>query len=366
MRNAPPVEAVNFVASRRPKTVVVIPARNEAPWIEACLSALARQTERPDAVVVLINNTNDATHHKAERLRKHVPFDLHLKLHELPPQSMHAGQARRLAMALAADIAGPDGYLLTTDADGIAASDWVERNVANLRRGNDAVCGRALLDPGDVHLIPAHLHEDATREWQLIDLLDRMEWVLDPELHDPYPRHTEASGASLAVTVKALHSAGGIPPVPHGEDRAFIRALWLMDRHIRHDPSVIVTVSGRLEGRANGGMAHTMRRRFVQQDELTDEQVEPAEDAWCRYGLRRRARDVWSKRIADRQLPNDLAIAASAFKDAMTLPFFGAAWAKLEALSPILARQRVPFLGLPQEIAIAEALLGRCHLAAAD
>jgi hypothetical protein len=193
-----------------------------------------------------------------------------------------------------------------------------------------------------------------------------MAWILDPELHDPYPRHTEASGASLAVTVKALHSVGGIPPVPHGEDRAFVRALWLMDRRIRHDPSVMVTVSGRLEGRANGGMAETMRRRSVQQDELTDEQVEPAEDAWRRYGLRRRVRDVWSTRIADRQLPGDLAVAMSPFHDAMTSPFFGTAWAKLEALSPVLARRRVPFLALPQEIATAEALLEGCFLAAAD
>jgi hypothetical protein len=91
---------------------------------------------------------------------------------------MHAGQARRLAMAVAADIAGPDGYLLTTDADGIAAADWIERNVTNLRQGNDAVCGRTLLDPRDVHLIPAHLHEDDASEWQLIDLSDRMAWVL--------------------------------------------------------------------------------------------------------------------------------------------------------------------------------------------
>jgi hypothetical protein len=269
-------------------------------------------------------------------------------------------------MALAAELAGPNGYLLTTDADGIAAPDWVEHNVAGLRHGNDAVCGRAVLDPRDVHRIPAHLHEDDARECQLIDLLDRMAWVLDPEFHDPYPRHPEASGASLAVTVKALESAGGIPPVPHGEDRAFVRALWLMDWRIRHDPSVMVTVSGRLEGRANGGMADTMRRRIVQQDELTDEQVEPARDAWRRYGLRRRARDVWSKGIADRQLPNELAVAPSLFEAAMTSPFFGTAWAKLEAQSPVLFRQRVPFLALPPEIATAEALLGGCHLAAAQ
>jgi GT2 family glycosyltransferase len=366
MRNGVAAEAVNIIPGRRPRTVVAIPARNEANRIQACLSALGRQTERPDVVVVLINDSDDATHHNAERLSGHLPFELHLELSGPSPQRGGAGHARRHAMALAADIAGFGGYLLTTDADGIVARDWIEGTVANLRRGNDAVCGRALLDPRDAHLIPAHLHEDDRRQCQLIDLLDRMAWLLDPERHDPYPRHTQASGASLAVTVKALCSVGGIPPVPRGEDRAFVRALWMMDRRIRHDPSIVVTVSGRLDGRATGGMADTMRRRIVQQDELTDEQVEPAEDAWRRYGLRGRARDVWSGHLTDRRLADDLAIADAVLDDAMMARFFGAAWAKLEAQSPALARRRVAFAALPQEIAAAEALLGQGDLAAAE
>lgn len=307
-----------------------------------------------------------ATLHNAKRLREYLPFALRLDLFGLPPQRRGAGHARRQAMALAADIAGPDGYLMTTDADGIVATDWIERTVANLRRGNDAVCGRALLDPRDAHLIPAHLQEDDRRECQLTDLLDRMARLLDPERHDPYPRHTKASGASLAVTVQALRCAGGIPPVPLGEDRAFVRALWLMDRRIRHDPSIVVTVSGRLDGRATGGMADTMRRRIVQQDEFTDEQVEPAEDAWRRYGLRRRTRDVWSGSLTDRRLADDLAVSANVLDNAIKARFFGTAWANLEAQSPVLSRRRVAFADLLQEIAAAEALLGQGEPAAAD
>ena len=366
MLNGFAAEAVNIIVGRRPTTVVAIPARNEAARIEACLSALGRQTERPDVVVVLINNSDDATLHNAERLREHLPFALRLALVGLRPQRRGAGHARRRAMALAAAIAGPDGYLMTTDADGIVATDWIERTVANLRRGSDAVCGRALLDPRDAHLIPAHLQEDDRGECKLIDLLNRMAWLLDPERHDPYPRHTEESGASLAVTVQAMRSVGGIPPVPLGEDRAFVRALWMMDRRIRHDPSIVVTVSGRLDGRAAGGMADTMRRRIVQQDEFTDEQVEPAEDAWRRYGLRRRARDVWSEHLTDRRLADDLAVSGGVLADAMMARFFGSAWAKLEARSPALSHRRVAFTALPQEIVAAEALLGQGELAAAD
>ncbi len=366
MRNQSAAGTVNIIASRRPTTVIAIPARNEAALIGECLSALARQTERPDVVLVLINNSDDATFHEAERLHERLPFALRLELVDLSPRRSGAGYARRRAMALAAEIAGSDGYLMTTDADSIVATDWVERTVANLRRGIDAVCGRALLYPRDAHLIPAHLHEDDRRECHLIDLLDCMAWVLDAERHDPLPRHTEASGASLAVAVQALRSVGGIPSVPLGEDRAFVRALWMRDRRIRHDPSIVVTVSGRLEGRATGGMADTMRRRMVQQDEFTDEQVEPAEDAWRRYGLRRRTRDLWSGHCTDRRLADDLALSASVLDDAVKERFFGTAWAKLEARSPVLSRRRVAFTELPREIAKAEALLGQGELAAAD
>jgi hypothetical protein len=346
--------------------VVAVPARNEASRIGACLAALGRQTESPDAVLVLVNNSDDETYSKAARRGPQLPFMLHLEVSHPAPHQVGAGYARGRAMALAAEIAGPDGYVLTTDADGIVAADWVARTVACLQRGADAVCGRALLDPRDAPLITKRLHEDDRLEGQLLDLLDQMAWTLDPEPHDPYPRHTEASGASLGVRVSALHCVGGVPAVPQGEDRAFVRALWLMDHRIRHDSAITVTVSGRLKGRAAGGMADTMRRRIVRQDELTDEQVEPAQDAWRRYALRRRIRDLWSARAADHRLADDLALTDRALHEAVSARFFGTAWATLEAASPILAGRRVAFTELPREIVVAEALLQQSNLAVAD
>lgn len=113
-------------------------------------------------------------------------------------------------------------------------------------------------------------------------------------------------------------------------------------------------------------MADTMRRRIAQQDEFTDEQVEPTEDAWRRYALRRRTRDVWSGHSTDRRLANDLAVSARVLNGALKARFFGTAWATLEARSPVLSHRRVAFADLPQEIAAAEALLGQSELAAAD
>ena len=113
-------------------------------------------------------------------------------------------------MALAARRTGVDGVLLTTDADTIVPPDWVgatRPRCAGVRMWLRARRHRS----AGAEMIPAHLHSDDAREGQLIALLDDIAWILDPEPHDAPPRHTEASGASLAVLVAAFDRAGGIP-----------------------------------------------------------------------------------------------------------------------------------------------------------
>jgi hypothetical protein len=261
-------------------------------------------------------------------------------------------------MNVAARRADPSGVLLTTDADTIVPPDWVTRNLESLHRGVSIVCGRAVIDPIEAAMIPAHLHEDDALESKLITLLDDLAWLLDPEPHDPPPRHTEASGASLAVSVEAFRSVGGIPAVASGEDRAFVRALWMMDARVRHDPTIQVTVSGRIEGRAPGGMADTIRRRIVRQDEFADEMAEPAFDACARYSLRQRVRQAWSRR-ADRSLARDLGLSLALVECALADRYFGDAWAFLEAVSPNLRRRRIQFDALPAEIEAAQTMCQR-------
>ncbi len=208
-------------------------------------------------------------------------------------------------------------------------------------------------------MIPAHLHADDALECRLIALADEMAWRIDPDPYDPPPRHTEASGASLAVWVSAFDQVGGIPPMPSGEDRAFVEALRRIDARIRHDPAIEVVVSGRVVGRAAGGMADAIRRRMVRQDEFTDAEVEPAENAFRRLTLRSRARAAWSSGYLGRALADDLALSPSRLAAALVQPFFGAAWADIEADSPMLIRQPVRFVDLPAEIAAATRLLSQ-------
>ncbi len=337
-------------------TVVAIPVRDEAERIEACLIALDEQIQRPDVVVLLLNNCIDSTEAIARAMAPRLHFRLDLDCRDLPPDLANAGHARCLAMERAAEQAGGEGVLLTTDADAVVPPDWIFRNLAGLRHGAAIVCGRALISPMEAAMIPAHLHADDARECRFISLLDNLAWLLDPEPHDPPPRHTEASGASLAVRAERFRRVGGIPAISAGEDRAFVRALWMIDARVRHDPAIQVTVSGRVDGRAEGGMADAIRRRRVQQDEFADDQAEPAVDAFGRYRFRSRVRRTRGG-SADRTLSNDLAISRAALGNALAHQFFGGAWAELETISPILKRRRGRFVDLPNEIAEAEALV---------
>lgn len=306
--------------------------------------------------MLLLNNCTDTTETIARDLAPHLRFGLEVIARDLAAADANAGHARRFVTELATEIAGPDDVLLTTDADAVVAPDWVVRNVEALRRGADVVCGRVIIDPVEAAAIPANLHADDALECRLIALLDDLAWVLDPESHDPPPRHIEASGASLAVRVGIFRRVGGIPAIASGEDRAFVRLLWMMDAKVRHDPAIQVVVSGRIVGRAQGGMADTIRRRIGRQDEFTDDQLEPASDALRRYRLRSRARLAWGG-PADAELSEDLAISAGQLKLALAHGFFGRAWAALEVVSPILQRRRVRFVDLPAEIAAAKVLL---------
>jgi GT2 family glycosyltransferase len=348
------------------RSIVAIPVRNEQDHIGACLAALARQRgAQPDGIVLLLNNCTDSSADCIRSVNSGVPCDL-IEL-ELHGSRATAGFARSLAMRLAAEKLSDNDVLLTTDADGQVEPDWLAENLLAIEEGADAVCGMADLDPVDARQIPAHLHADDARECELAALLDEMSAFLDPDPADPLPRHTQHSGASIAVTVAAWRRAGGMPPVPSGEDRAFIEKLRRVDMRIRHSPSVRVVVSGRTRGRAAGGMAETIARRMVRQDEFADCTIEPAAERFARAMLRGQARAAWVRGVTDAgEIAHELQIPTDFVCTALAQPFFGAAWAALEARSPILAPRSVRFAELAHEIEVARALCARARNFAID
>ena len=343
---------MHHATSARP-VVVGIPAKNEAAHIGACLRALAWQVGvRGLQAVVLVNNTTDDTAAVVRALQPALPMQVHLRLHELPPVRANAGHARRLAMQAAAELAGPRGVLLSTDADSRPAPDWMLRNLEALDRGADAVAGRAELAPEDHALIPPRLHADDARECAYAAALEEIACLLDPDPADPWPRHAEHSGASLCATAAMFAACGGIPDLPMGEDRAFFDALRRQDAIIRHAPEVRVLVSGRIYGRAAGGMADTIRRRLARPDLWLDDQLEPVSARIRRERLRVLAREAWrsAEPSALRQLARRLLLPVVDVAGVCGQARFGSAWSMLEERSPALRRQRVPVAGLPEEM----------------
>ena len=339
--------------------VVAIPARDEADRIGPCLEALDAQTgRRVDHIVLLLNNCTDDTAAIARSIPLHTGTRLHLLQRDLPPYQANAGHARRLAMQAAASLAGPDGVLLTTDADGLVDTDWIAANLHCIEHGADVVAGWVELHPIEWGQIPAKLHEDDARECAYDAVCDAIHARLDPDPADPLPRHTQHSGASIAVTAAAYASSGGVPDIPSGEDRAFIAALRRADAKLRHAPEVHVTVSGRIIGRSTGGMADTIRRRLSAADAFLDDRLEPAADcarrACCRAALRMAYRDPG---IDLTLLAAQLGLEPAALAPMLRTASFGAAWEAVETAAPALRRRLVPVAELAQHMAAANAIL---------
>ncbi len=336
--------------------VVAIPVQNEAERIADCLLALSNQAGPAPGVLLLVNNTTDATVRLVAEIAPSLACPVHVIEHRFPPDQANAGMARRLAMQRADELAPPGVPLLTSDADGRADPDWLRANLHHLGRDIDAVFGRADIDPIEAASIPPSLHQADAEECAYAALLDQIASLIDPDPHDPWPRHAERSGASIAVRRSVFRAVGGIPAVALGEDRGFHAVLRRADARVRHAPEVRVVVSGRILGRAAGGMADTIRRRLVAPDTMLDSALEPTQDR------ARRLRQQRALRLALRDgtgLP-EVAAATGLSPSEMKRASFGACWAAIEERWP-MARVRV--VDLPEQMALAlrirDALLER-------
>ena len=131
-------------------------------------------------------------------------------------------------------------------------------------------------------------------------LLIEITAFLDPSPGNPWPHHWCRSGASLAARLSTYRRIGGMPAIPLGEDRAFVEAMLAHDLVVRHDPNLVVVTSGRLQGRAKGGVADTIRLRCDLPDSLCDDRLERLERVVARSMLRRRLRRLHGRGVSRR------------------------------------------------------------------
>lgn len=257
-----------------------MPARDEAASIGAALQALLPQiaaASLPFELLVLANNCRDRTVEVArETAARHGASFVHVAEASLEGHLASAGHARRLLMEQAAlRLQGAEpgtghgarhgvpheakhGLILSTDADTRVDPNWLPATLHEFELGADAVGGR-ILTLADAER-PAGIVQLQRLDAAYRLLRAKLESIVDPDPADPWPRHHQHFGASLAVRMSALARAGGPPQVPCMEDEALVAALRREDCRVRHSPNVRVWTSGRLDGRAEVGLSWQLRQ----------------------------------------------------------------------------------------------------------
>jgi glucosyl-3-phosphoglycerate synthase len=244
----------------RLEAVVVVPARDEAERIGACLQALAGQRDVDEGayeVVVVLDGCSDGTRERvlevgAERA------DLRLHVVELGVSS-GVGRARRLGMDLACErlfaVSRAGGLIASTDADSVVAGNWLAAQLVLLRAGAQAIGGRIELDHREARALPLEALERREDEAGR-----RMRAVLDQGAarDEPIAEHHQFSGASLALTATAYRECGGLPVLGALEDEALERELSNRGIPICRSDTVRVRTSARTDGRAPRGLAHNL------------------------------------------------------------------------------------------------------------
>lgn len=353
-----------------PSIVVAVPVCNEADRILRCLEALSAQRSLsghllPAGLTRVVLLTNNCTDRSYELVQHHMDeLEVAISLFDvvMPKSKRNAGKARRLVNHAAIELlVSEQGLLFMTDADSAVPPHWIASYRRLLRNGYEAVAGSVALHPTDCDQLDAALRARGQLEATYTELLDQLDTLIDPIPHDPWPRHYNASGANIAVRLDALAEIPDFPDVACGEDRLFIRSLEAHGRRVRHDCDTRVLTSGRLIGRAKGGMADTLQRRITVPDSPCDLRLEPADRAYFRATLRAHWRKRWPALPHDaaamQSLRGVLAVDTASFTVARQVPTFEAAWQRLETMSAVLERHCLTPADLPGEILRARTLL---------
>jgi GT2 family glycosyltransferase len=324
------------------RAVVAIPVHNEEERIEACLRALGAQHGHPPGdfgLLLHLNNCTDRTESIVRSVSDTLPCPVRLLIQT--DIGANAGWARRCAMDAAADWLAEhgayNGIILTTDADSRVPPNWVRSNLAYIEGGADAVAGRIILDEAEAANLPAALHKRGALESAYESLLTEIDATLDPQDSNPWPCHWTCSGATLSVRRDVYLRVGGLPAIPVGEDRAFVLTLRAHNARVRHAPDIVTITSGRLEGRAPGGAADTIRARCENPESLCDQRLESVWRIIGRSLLRRLLRRAYREgRLAGTPLwMFCLGIPEGQFANARHSGFDDL-HARIEAASPLL------------------------------
>lgn len=236
-------ERVSTVREPMRRVAVLVPAHDEQELLSACLRSVRASLAASDAqhiVVVAAHRCADAT---AAVAREALAGCRHVVLVDDTSRTVAEVRrgAARTALAALGD-ASSSTWLLSTDADSVVPLDWINAVAAHADRGARAIAGLA-------HIDSRELDEPARSRYRAL---------VASRVHGR--THEHVYGANLAVRADAYVQVGGFPLVPLGEDTALVETLERQGIPVRRATDLVVATSGRLHGRAHGGLADLLAR----------------------------------------------------------------------------------------------------------
>ena len=286
------------------KVCVVLPVKDEEENILSTLHALRSQKDlqnntlspRVYEILLLANNCLDNTFHIAcEYAKSHPEFALHVTSVQLTADLAHVGFARKMLMDEASRrfslLQKNSGIIASTDGDTIADNKWIAHIIAEIEKGAEAVGGKIDTVSTEISCEEYYLADEKYRL-----LLAQAESIVDPSLHDPWPRHFQYFGANLAIKNSVYEAIGGLPARRFLEDNALHEALFKRDIKIRKSPHVRVQTSPRLAGRVEIGFSEQLRTWAQMKEEQRAQFVPSATEMITLYDIRNRMRRLWLQR----------------------------------------------------------------------
>jgi glycosyltransferase involved in cell wall biosynthesis len=219
---------------------IVIPAQNEEGTIEACIESILDSCQhaklRNYRIVIVADRCTDLTTVRARRALGDAG-----ELLECEANS--AGTARRLGVEAILRYfrrrAPSRIWLANTDADTIVPQDWLEVQLALAQSGVTGIAGIVRLHENGA----AAAHE-----------LYRKTYLTAAD-----GTHSHVHGANLSMRADAYLDAGGWSHRPLAEDHCLWQRLHRRGWRLSSPVSSVVVTSARLNGRAPGGFADTLR-----------------------------------------------------------------------------------------------------------
>jgi hopene-associated glycosyltransferase HpnB len=190
-----------------PRVAVVVPARNEADSIGACVSSLVGQVYPGEWTIMVVDD--DSSDGTAERARDAARHDRAQRLHVVRGQGLPSGWTGKLwaqKQGIDATLALPEppDYLLLTDADIVYGPDVLARLVARAQERGLVLTSLMVKlrceSFAERSLIPAFVF--------FFQMLYPFAWVDAPENST-----AAAAGGCMLVRADALRAAGGIETI---------------------------------------------------------------------------------------------------------------------------------------------------------